>query len=61
MQLNWSTDGDIELFLSQDRLIEDYLIDRLDLINYAKTPEENTPSSGVLAILSPSNSLILEN
>jgi hypothetical protein len=40
MQLKWATDGDIEPFLSQEKLVEDYLYDKLDLIMNAKTPEE---------------------
>jgi hypothetical protein len=40
MQLKWATDGDIEPLLSQDKLVEDYLSDKLDLIMNAKTLEE---------------------
>jgi hypothetical protein len=40
LKLNWATDGDIESFLSQDTLIEDFLTDKIDLIMNAKFPEE---------------------
>jgi hypothetical protein len=40
MQLNWATDDDIDSFLSQERLIEDFLSDKIDLIRRVKTPEE---------------------
>jgi hypothetical protein len=40
MQLNWATDGDIEYFLSQDTLVEDFLVDKFDLIANANSPEE---------------------
>jgi hypothetical protein len=40
MQLNWATDGDVIHFLSQDKLVEDFLSDKLDLIRNAKSPEQ---------------------
>jgi hypothetical protein len=40
MELGWATDHDIEPFLSQPQLIEDYLAPYLDLICNAETVEE---------------------
>jgi hypothetical protein len=40
LQLGWWTDQDIEPFLSQPKLIDDYLADKVDIIGRAKTPEE---------------------
>lgn len=40
MKLAWATDGDIEPFLSQPQLIDDFLADKMDLIETAKTPEQ---------------------
>lgn len=40
MQLGWATDSDIEPFLAQPRLIEDFLHDKLDVIGRAETIEE---------------------
>jgi hypothetical protein len=40
MDLSWATDEDIFLFMSQPNLVDDYLIDYLDVIKGAKTPEE---------------------
>ena len=40
MKLGWATDTDIEPFLSQPDLVDDFLTDKLDLIKGAKTIEE---------------------
>ena len=40
MQLKWSTDGDIEPFLAQSKLVDDFLSHKLDFIKRAKTVEE---------------------
>jgi hypothetical protein len=40
MQLNWWTDKDIEPFLSQPKLIDDFLADKMEMISRAKTAEE---------------------
>jgi hypothetical protein len=40
MKLGWATDGDIEPFLNQGKLVEDHLADRLTLIKDAKREEE---------------------
>lgn len=40
MELGWATDRDIEPFLSQNDLMEDYLTPFIDLIKNARTPEE---------------------
>jgi hypothetical protein len=40
MQLGWWTDKDIEPFLSQPKLVEDFLVDKMEVVTRAKTPEE---------------------
>lgn len=40
LRLEWATDGDIEPFLDQPELVEDFLAPHLDLIRGAETPEE---------------------
>ena len=40
LQLKWASDSDIEPFLAQPKLIEDFLKDKLDVIRQAKTVEE---------------------
>lgn len=40
MQLAWWTDRDIEPFLSQPKLIDDFLADKIGVISRAKTAEE---------------------
>jgi hypothetical protein len=40
MKMCWATDTDIEPFLSQPRLIDDFLADKLDIIRRATTPEQ---------------------
>ena len=40
LKLNWATDGDIEPFLQQDKLVSDFLLPYQDLIRGARTPEE---------------------
>jgi hypothetical protein len=40
MQLNWATDEDIQPFLSQGELVEDYLSDKVEIIQRVKTEEE---------------------
>jgi hypothetical protein len=40
MALGWATDGDIEPFLKQDKLVSDHLTDYLDLIRAARSEEE---------------------
>jgi hypothetical protein len=40
MQLAWATDTDIETFLSQSKLIDDFLANKIDIIRGAKTVEE---------------------
>jgi hypothetical protein len=40
MNLDWATDSDIEPFLSQADLVEDYLSDKLDIIRSAQSPVE---------------------
>jgi len=40
MKLNWATDTDIDPFLCQAKLIEDFLYDKMDIIGRAKTAEE---------------------
>ncbi len=40
LQLGWATDTDIEPFLSQDELVEDYLLDKIEVIHSATSDEE---------------------
>ena len=40
MSLNWATDGDIRPFVLQDKLVKDFLSDKMDIIERATTPEE---------------------
>lgn len=40
MKLDWATDSDIEPFLAQSKLIEDFLKDKWDVIKQAETVEE---------------------
>ncbi len=40
MQLDWATETDIEPFLAQPNLIEDFLADKMDVIARAQTAEE---------------------
>jgi len=40
MQLDWATDTDIAPFLAQPKLVDDFLADKMDIINKAKTEEE---------------------
>lgn len=40
MQLDWATDVDVEPFLSQEELVNDFLSDKMDIIRNAKTPEQ---------------------
>jgi hypothetical protein len=40
LKLNWATDGDIEPFLNQRKLLEDHLADRLELIKKVDRDEE---------------------
>ena len=40
MKLDWATDTDIESFLVQTKLVDDFLTDKLDFILQAKTIEE---------------------
>jgi hypothetical protein len=40
MRLDWATDTDIEPFLTQPKLIEDFLKDKWDIIKQAETIEE---------------------
>jgi hypothetical protein len=40
MELDWATDSDIEPFLSQEKLIDDHLSDKMEIIKGAKTAEE---------------------
>jgi hypothetical protein len=40
MQLGWATDTDIRPFLCQPNLVEDFLADKLGLIEKAKNPEQ---------------------
>jgi hypothetical protein len=40
IQLAWATDSDIAPFLSQGKLVDDFLSDKLDLIKSARTEEE---------------------
>jgi hypothetical protein len=40
MQLAWWTDKDIDPFLSQPKLVDDFLADRMDAIRRAETIEE---------------------
>jgi hypothetical protein len=40
IQLGWWTDRDIEPFLSQPELLDDFLEDKMDVIRRAQTPEE---------------------
>jgi hypothetical protein len=40
MTLNWDTDRDIEPFLAQPKLLEDFLGQKMDVIRDAKSPEE---------------------
>lgn len=39
LELGWATDADIQCFLDQEKLVQDYLADKLDLIRQARTPE----------------------
>jgi hypothetical protein len=39
MELGWSTDLDIQCFLDQENLVQDFLVDKLDVIRQAHTPE----------------------
>lgn len=40
MRLHWATDRDIQPFLAQPALIEDFLSDKMDVIDRSRTPEE---------------------
>jgi hypothetical protein len=40
MELGWATDTDIEPFLSQADLVDDFLADKIDIIRRAETVEE---------------------
>jgi hypothetical protein len=40
MQRGWDSDGDLASFLAQDDLLEDYLGDKMDIIEGARTEEE---------------------
>lgn len=40
MQLAWSTDEEIDSFLSQPKLIDDFLADKIEVVKRAKTAEE---------------------
>lgn len=40
LQLGWATDGDIEPFLTQEELVQDFLVDKMDVIRGARSPEE---------------------
>jgi hypothetical protein len=40
MQLGWATDDDIDPFLAQPKLVQDFLYDKLDLIKAGRTAEE---------------------
>jgi hypothetical protein len=40
MQLGWWTDQDIEPFLSQPKLVDDFLADKMEVISRARTAEE---------------------
>jgi hypothetical protein len=40
MSLNWDTDSDIEPFLAQPELVEDYLRGKMEVIQEADSPEE---------------------
>jgi hypothetical protein len=40
MQLNWATDNDIKPFLLQEALIDDFLFDKLGIIERTRTPEQ---------------------
>lgn len=40
MQLGWWTDKDIEPFLSQPKLIDDFLADKMEVVSRARTAEE---------------------
>jgi hypothetical protein len=40
MQLGWATDTDIDPFLSQAKLFDDFLADKIETIRRAKTAEE---------------------
>ena len=40
MQLGWGADSDLASFLAQDALVEDYLADKMEVIEGARTPEQ---------------------
>jgi hypothetical protein len=40
MQLEWATDTDIDPFLSQTQLVDDFLAEKMDVIRRAQTVEE---------------------
>ena len=40
MQLSWATDTDIDPFFKQDKLVYDFLADKIDFIKKAKSDEE---------------------
>lgn len=40
MKLNWTAEKDIERLLTQPKLIQDFLIDKMDVIRKAEYPEE---------------------
>lgn len=40
MELGWATDADIEPFLSQENLVDDFLYDKMEIIRRAKTVED---------------------
>jgi hypothetical protein len=40
MQLGWDADGDIQPFLEQPELVEDFLSDKMDIIQQAESEEE---------------------
>lgn len=53
IQLGWWTDKDIEPFLSQPKLIDDYLADKMEIVRRAKTIEEKHAIVWCISILVP--------
>jgi hypothetical protein len=53
MQLGWATDQDIESFLAQPKLLEDFLYDKLDLIRACRTAEEKHATIWCISYLVP--------
>ena len=61
MQLGWATDTDIAPFLAQPNLVDDFLADKMDVIERAKTVEEKHAIIWCISNLIPIRQFGLEN